>query len=61
VEQVIGQVLTYLGPGSAITVLGSGLALLAALAVAFFGLVWYPTRRLLRWWRARISRRRMPV
>jgi hypothetical protein len=53
--------LAYLGPGSAITILGSGLALLAALAVAFFGLVWYPARCLLRWLRARTARRRTQV
>ncbi len=43
--------IAYLGPGGALTLIGSALALLAAIAVAFFGLVWYPLKRLVRWWR----------
>ena len=43
--------LAYLGPGGALTLIGSALALLAAMAVAFFGLIWYPLKRLTRWWR----------
>lgn len=43
--------LGYLGPGGVLTLLGSAVALLGAIAVAFFGLIWYPLKRLLRWWR----------
>ena len=43
--------LAYLGPGGALTLIGSALALLAAIIIAFFGLVWYPLKRLIRWWR----------
>lgn len=48
---MIHTALAYLGPGGAVTVLGSALALLAAIVLAFFGMVWYPLKRLLRWWR----------
>lgn len=48
---MIAAMLAYLGPGSAVTALGSALALLAAIVLAFFGMVWYPVKRLLRWWR----------
>ncbi len=44
--------LCYLGPGGVLTMLGSAVALVGAVAVAFFGLVWYPIKRLLRWWRS---------
>ncbi|MCA8954530.1 MAG: hypothetical protein KDC87_00565 [Planctomycetes bacterium] len=47
-------VLAYLGPGGALTLLGSAFALLAAIAMAFFGLVWYPVKRFLRWRRQAI-------
>lgn len=46
---MIGPVLAYLGPGGALTAIGSAIALLAAVAFAFLGVVWYPVRRLLRW------------
>lgn len=54
-------VLAYLGPGGALSVLGTGLALLAALVLAFLGLIWYPARRAIRWWRERAARRRASV
>jgi len=38
----------YLGPGGAVTGIGTLLALLAALVAAVFGFLWYPIRRLLR-------------
>jgi hypothetical protein len=38
----------YVGPGIGLTALGTLLALLAAIALAIVGFVWYPIRRLLR-------------
>jgi hypothetical protein len=59
VGAVIGA-LAYLGPGGALTALGSALALLAAIAIAFLGMIWYPIKRLLRWRRTRAARERAP-
>ena len=39
--------LAYGGPGSVVTGLGALLAVLAAVAAAVFGFVWYPVKRLL--------------
>jgi len=44
----IDPVLAYLGPGGALSAIGSFLALLAAVVLAVIGFVWYPIRRLLR-------------
>jgi hypothetical protein len=38
----------YVGPGAGITIIGSALALLAGIALAIVGFVWYPIKRLLR-------------
>jgi hypothetical protein len=38
----------YIGPGSGLTALGSLLALVAAVVVAFFGFLWYPVKRMMR-------------
>ena len=38
----------YLGPGGGLTAIGSLLALLAAVAFAICGFVWYPLKRLMR-------------
>lgn len=43
----------YGGPGSAISAIGAFLAVVAALAAALLGFVWFPIKKLLRW----ISRR----
>lgn len=45
--------LAYIGLGGALTAIGAFLALLAAIALAVLGFVWYPLQRLLRWLRAR--------
>jgi hypothetical protein len=37
----------YIGPGAGISAIGSLLALLAAIAAAIFGFLWYPIKRLL--------------
>ena len=55
---MIGGVLAYLGPGGAVTALGSALALLVAVAAALLGTVWYPAKQLLGWWRRRRTPRR---
>ena len=47
-------VLSYIGPGGALTFLGAAIALLMAVALAFFGFLWYPLKRLIR-------RRRTPA
>jgi hypothetical protein len=38
----------YVGPGAGISVIGSLLALLAAIAAAILGFLWFPLRRLMR-------------
>lgn len=38
----------YVGPGGAVSALGTILALLAAVAMAVIGFVWFPMRRMLR-------------
>ena len=38
--------LAYLGPGAALSTIGTFLALLAAIIVAFVGFFWYPIKRL---------------
>lgn len=38
----------YLGPGAGLSALGSLLALVAGLAVAIVGFVWFPIKRLIR-------------
>lgn len=38
----------YVGPGAGLSAVGSLLALLAAVALAVVGFVWYPVKRLLR-------------
>lgn len=43
-----GQAWAYVGPGAGLTALGSLLALLAAVALAVIGFVWYPVKRLMR-------------
>jgi hypothetical protein len=40
--------LSYIGPGGALSAIGSLLALLAATVLALLGFVWYPIKRLLR-------------
>ena len=40
--------LTYIGPGGALSAIGSFLALLAAVLLALLGFVWYPIKRMLR-------------
>lgn len=38
----------YIGPGGGLSALGALLALVAGLAIAFFGFLWYPLRRMRR-------------
>ncbi len=38
----------YVGPGAGLTAIGTLVALVAALALAVVGFVWYPIKRLLR-------------
>lgn len=40
--------LAYIGPGGALSAVGTLLALLAAVALALVGFLWYPIKRLLR-------------
>ena len=40
--------LSYIGPGGALSAIGSFLALLAAVLLALLGFVWYPIKRMLR-------------
>jgi len=37
----------YIGPGSGLSVIGAVLAVLAAIATAIFGFLWYPIKRIL--------------
>ncbi|MBK8979383.1 MAG: hypothetical protein IPM29_26085 [Planctomycetes bacterium] len=48
--------LAYLGPGGALSSLGSFLALLGTVVLAVVGFVWYPIKRLLRNRRAKARR-----
>ena len=41
--------LAYIGPGGALSFIGSAIALIAAVVLAFFGFIWYPLKRGLRW------------
>ena len=45
---VPGVALAYVGPGAGLSVIGALFALLAAVALAVVGFVWYPVKRLLR-------------
>lgn len=38
----------YMGPGAGLAFIGSLIALIAAVFVGLFGLVWYPVKRLIR-------------
>ncbi len=38
----------YIGPGGGLTAIGALLALVACIAVAFLGFLWYPVKRILR-------------
>ncbi len=40
--------LAYVGPGAGLTVIGTILALIAAVLLAIVGFVWYPFKRMLR-------------
>lgn len=51
-----GVALAYGGPGSGLSAIGSLLSVLAALAFAVVGFVWYPIKRLLRFIRLRFKR-----
>jgi len=42
------QALAYIGPGAGLSAIGSLLALIAAVALAVVGFVWYPVKRLMR-------------
>ena len=48
VVAVSSPVQAYLGPGGVISGLGSFLALLAAVAVAIVGFLWFPIKRLIK-------------
>lgn len=43
-----GAAQAYVGPGAGLTAIGSVLALIAALALAVVGFVWYPLKRLMK-------------
>lgn len=45
---VPSQVFAYIGPGAGLSIVGSVLALVAAIIVGIFGFLWFPIRRLLR-------------
>jgi uncharacterized membrane protein YccC len=38
----------YVGPGAGLSIIGSLLALVAAVIIAIFGFLWFPLRRILR-------------
>jgi hypothetical protein len=38
----------YMGPGAGLAFIGSLIALIAAIFVGLFGLIWYPVKRLIR-------------
>ena len=50
--------LAYVGPGGALSAIGSFLALVGAILLAVIGFVWYPVKRLMRKRRAQRQGRR---
>ena len=38
----------YIGPGAGLSAIGTAIALILAVALAFVGFVWYPIKRLMR-------------
>jgi nitrate reductase gamma subunit len=40
--------LAYLGPGGAVSAVGTAVALIVAVLIAIFGFLWFPLRRLMR-------------
>lgn len=40
--------MAYIGPGAGLSAIGAFLALVAGLAVAVFGFLWYPIKRVIR-------------
>lgn len=42
------QAQAYVGPGAGLTVIGTVLALVAAVVLALVGFVWYPIKRLMK-------------
>jgi len=47
------QAHAYIGPGTGMSAIGVFLAILMGVAVAIFGFLWYPVKRLLRMFRKR--------
>lgn len=43
-----GMALAYIGPGPGISAIGTFLALIAAVAFAIVGFLWYPIKRMLK-------------
>ena len=41
----------YVGPGAGVSVIGAALALIAGALLTIIGLVWYPIKRLVRYFR----------
>lgn len=50
----------YVGPGAGLTAIGTLIALLAAIALAVVGFVWYPVRRMMRKRRAKVVPKTAP-
>ena len=50
---MIPDAMAYVGPGAGLSAIGSLAALIGALFFVVAGFVWYPTRRLIRRWKAR--------
>lgn len=48
----------YIGPGSGLSAIGAAFALVASVAVALVGFVWYPLKRV---WRKLTASRRAPA
>lgn len=51
---IVQPALAYLGPGGAVSAIGSALALVAAVVIAIIGFLWFPIKRA---WRAMRSRK----
>lgn len=50
----------YVGPGAGLTAIGTLIALLAAIALAVVGFVWYPVRRMIRKRRTKVVPKTAP-
>lgn len=52
-----GQLQAYVGPGAGLSAIGALLAMVSSVFVAIFGFIWFPIKRLLRYFKRRRAAR----